>query len=125
MNRFKPATMTVSSLLIAGISAQAETIIYFDDFTGADDTAILGLAPDVNNGVAGATFHESNNFWTTTAPNSDVGIFSNRAQLGADNQASLPIASAGGFVQPQQIRVSAIMNIGSTAGPSTDEQRGL
>ena len=103
---------SLSLLGLLSTSASAQTVIYSDSFTNADDTTILGLSPETNNGVAGATYHESNNFWTQNSP---VGIFNNRAQLGADNQASLPIASDGDFVQPEKIGVSVVLNLGTTA----------
>ena len=108
-------TLTTLGLLAVGSSIQAQTIIYSDSFTAADGTVILGYSPETNNGVVEATYHESNNFWTT---NSAVGIFGNRSQLGADNQANLPIGSSGGFTQPEIIRISALMNLGNTGGPS-------
>lgn len=119
-------TLTTLGLLAVGSSIQAQTIIYSDSFTAADGTVILGYSPETNNGVVEATYHESNNFWTT---NSAVGIFENRAQLGADNQANLPINSSGDFVQPELIGVSVVMNMGTTDGPTTasttGEQRGV
>lgn len=117
-------TLPTLGLLLVGTNTQAVTI-YADSYTAADGTSLLGFAPETNNGVAGATYHESDNFWTA---NSDVGIYGNRAQLGADNQLNLPIDSSGGFTQPPIIRVSALMNLGTTGGPTdpitTGEQRG-
>jgi hypothetical protein len=117
---------TLFGILAFAPNSQAVTIICSESFTAPDGTTLLGFVPSTNNGIPGATFHESDNFWTA---NSAVGIFGNRAQLGADNQASLPIDSSGGFVQPEVIRVSALMNLGSTAGPSTpnlsEVQRGV
>jgi len=119
-------TLTTLGLLAVGTCIQAQTIIYSDWFTAADGTVILGYSPETNNGVVEATYHESNNVWTT---NSAVGIFENRAQLGADNQANLPINSSGDFVQPELIGVSVVMNMGTTDGPTTaittGEQRGV
>lgn len=111
-NLFTPTALAV---LVTSTSTQAVSLIYSDSFTASDGTALLGFSPEMNNGVVGATYHESNNFWTT---NSAVGIFGNRAQLGADNQANLPIGSSGGFTQPEIIRISALMNLGNTGGPS-------
>lgn len=110
---------SLSLLGLLSTSASAQTVIYSDSFTNADDTTILGLFPETNNGVVGATYHESNNFWTQNSP---VGIFNNLAQLGADNQASLPIASDGDFVQPEKIGVSVVLNLGTTApAPGPDD----
>lgn len=126
MNHRNLPTLATLSLFVSGTSIRAETIIYSDTFTAPDATVLLGFTPETNNGVAGSTYHESNNFWTGNYP---VGIFENRAQLGADNQANLPLASSGDFVQPELIGVSALMNMGTTAGPAgpstTGEQRGV
>lgn len=99
------------------LTAQAAPI-YYDDFTSADSTPILNLAPDTNTGVPGATFYESNNFWSGSSV-----ISNNRGRIGADNQASLPIASQAGFVQPQFLKASAILNIGTTAADGTPSTR--
>lgn len=111
----------------AATPLSGQAIIYFDSFTGDDGTVLLGKEPETNNGVSGATFHESNNFWTG---NSDVGIFGERAQLGADNQLNLPIATDGTFVPPEVIGVSVVLNLGTTAGAPdpdavTNPQRGI
>ena len=111
----------------AATPLSGQAIIYCDSFTGDDGTVLLGKEPETNNGVSGATFHESNNFWTG---NSDVGIIGERAQLGADNQLNLPIATDGTFVPPEVIGVSVILNLGTTAGPPdpdavTNPQRGI
>lgn len=117
--------LSTLGLLGAVTSSQAQSIIYFDSFTHEDGTILLGLSPETNNGVEGATYHESNNFWTT---NSDVGVFNNRAQLGADNQLNLPFTSDD-FVLPEVIGVSVLLNLGDTDGPdtaiTTGEQRGV
>jgi hypothetical protein len=124
-NRFHLAPIATLGFLLPIPAAHAVTLIYSESFSAADGTPLLGYSPETNNGVAGATFHESNNFWTANSP---VGIFGNRAQLGADNQLSLPIDSSGGFTQPPIIRVSGLMNVGTTGGPTeaitTGEQRG-
>jgi hypothetical protein len=116
----------VFGFLASGNPAFAQSVIYSDSFTNSDATSILGLAPETNNGVSGAVFHESNNFWTQNGP---VGVFSERAQLGADNQANLPIAASGDFVPPEKIGVSILLNMGTTAGPTTpnetEVQRGV
>ncbi len=112
---------------VAATPLSGQAIIYFDSFTADDGTLLLGKEPETNNGVSGAIFHESNNFWSGS---SDVGIFNNRAQLGADNQLNLPIATDGTFVPPEVIGVSVILNLGTTAGPPdpdavTNPQRGI
>ena len=104
------------------ISPSADTI-YFDSFTAANGTAINGRAVEVNNGVAGATYVRNNGAWT-------ADIQSNKLRLGADNAATLDIQSAGAFTQPQMMRVSAIVEVGTTAGPGapgsdTGNQRGI
>lgn len=111
----RPSFTILFSGLVASVgNVDAAGIIYSASFDGvADDTSLLGFVPDVTNRVPGAVFHESNNFWTA---NSDVGVFGERAQLGGDNQASLPIDSTGDFVKPIILSVSATINVGTTAG---------
>lgn len=126
MNSRRLASLVGLTVLVATTNLQAQDIIYADTFTADDGTILLGYEPETNNGVEGAFYHESNNFWTGNSP---VGIFDNRAQLGADNQANLPIATAGDFVQPEIIGVSILMNLGTTVGQTepttTGEQRGV
>jgi hypothetical protein len=98
------------------------TTIYYDSFTAADGPNLIDRAPDTSNGVAGATWAGPTTVWQQE-------ISSNRALLGADTHVSLDIASSGGFAQPEIIRVSAIMNLGNTAGPTSPDnnetQRGV
>jgi len=108
------AAGTMASCLLAIATHVQATTIYFDTFTGNDGDLIEGRAPETNNGVADATYEGPTTIWP-------CDIEGNRARLGADTYANIDIASAGGFVQPPFLRISAIMDIGSTGGPSTPD----
>ena len=116
--------MTIAGLgiFVLAHNASADSIIYYSSFTGPNGTQIGGLAPDINNGVPGATFGVPNTVWSET-------IQGNRARIGADTHASIQVSSGGGFVQPRFLRLSALLDLGTTAGPTTapqnNPQRGI
>ena len=122
IKRLKNKTIVlVSGFLLGSPGAQASTI-YFDAFSGNDGDSLIGRIPDEGNGVTDTLWAGPTTVWPQD-------IRDNRASLGADTHVSLDIATGVGFVQPKIIRVSATMNLGNTAGPSTPDnlqvQRGV
>ena len=116
MKKTYALVFAVASMFVVGTVAHAQ-IIYFDSFTATDGTQILGRAPELNNGVVGTTYYTPNTVWSED-------ILGNRARIGADTHASLDIATSGAFTQPTTLRVSAVMNLGTTAGPNTPSDMG-
>jgi len=94
------------------------SVIYSDSFTAANGTGLVGRAPEVNNGVAGATYGQHHGSW-------EKDIQGNQARIGADTGVSLDIASSGLFLKPSAIRVSASMDINTINGSTTPSNTGL
>lgn len=118
--RFKDTLIAV--LAASSASLSAATVIYSASFTGPDGTSLNGYAPDTNNRVAGATFRAPSSAWP-------ADIQGNQARLGADIHTSIAVASSGAYIQPEILRLSAVLDIGTIAGPTvasnTGTQRGV
>lgn len=108
--------------LLGATQARAVAVnIYGDTFTAADNTGLVGRAPELSMGVAGAVYGQHNGGW-----NKDIQ--GNQARIGADTGVSLPLA--GLTIGPDRpLRVSAILDLNDIAGPGSpsnmNNQRGI
>lgn len=103
-------------LAVGGVT-QAE-VIYGDSFTASNGTTLVGRAPEVSNGVAGATYARHSASW-------EKDIQGNQARIGADTGVSLPINSSGPYEKPVKLLLSAEMFVNNIAGPTTPSNTGL
>jgi hypothetical protein len=113
-------------LVMPGFTNRASaTVLYSDSFTAADGTADSGRSPDVTvaPAFAGNLYTgQGNTFYDTT----QAKIFSNRAQLGADDGEALPFAADSDFATlgTTQFTLSVGLDTGSL-GTGSSPQRGI
>jgi len=117
-----PGLLAATTLLI-GSTTHASVVIVSDSFTGgADGASIVGRTPDVAN-LPGNTWVKMGGrdvtalFTTTSAGFGDPtpGVAGNH-----QNNAGILIASAGSYVKPPILTISADIAPRSTVGPAAD-----